>query len=77
MKKPIFFPTLPHFFTKIYLDSSKGQNMKVVAWCIISNFDSQSFPKRGLYLKLQFLEQGYQTILNLEKIWPILGKVFT
>ena len=77
MKNPNFFPTLPHFLTKIHLDSNKSQNMKVVACCIIYNFDSQIFPKWGLYLKLQFLEQGYQTILNLEKIWPILGKVFT
>ena len=76
MKNPNFFLTLPHFLTKIHLDSSKSKNMKVVAYCIIYNFDSQSFPKRGLYLKLQFLEQGYQTILNLEKIWPILGRIF-
>ena len=56
MKNPIFFPTLPHFLTKIHLDSNKSQNMKVVACCIIYNFDSQSFPKWGLYLKLQIFE---------------------
>ena len=56
MKNPNFFLTLSHFLTKIHLDSSKSQNMKVVAYCIIYNFDSQSFPKRSLYLKLQFLE---------------------
>ena len=76
MKNPNFFPTLRHFLTKIHLDSSKSQNIKVVAYCIIYNFDSQSIPKRGLYLKLQFLEQGYQTILNLEKFWTILGRIF-
>ena len=56
MENPNFFPTLPHFLTKIHLDSNKSQNMKVVAYCIIYNFYSQSFPKRSLYLKLQFLE---------------------
>ena len=39
-EKPKFFPTLPHFLTKIHLDSNKSQNMKVVACCIIYNFDS-------------------------------------
>ena len=56
MKNPNFFLTLPHFLTKIHLDSNKSQNMKVVACCIIHNFDSQSFPKWGLYLKLQIFE---------------------
>ena len=52
IKNPNFFLTLPHFFTKIHLDSNKRQNMKVVVCCIIYNFDSQSFPIWGLYLKL-------------------------
>ena len=56
MENPNFFPTLPHFLTKIHLDSNTSQKMKVVACCIIYNFDSQSFPKWGLYLKLQILE---------------------
>ena len=56
MKNPNFFPTLPHFLTKIHLDSNKSQNMKVVACCIIYNFDSQSFLIWSLYLKLWFFE---------------------
>ena len=76
MKNPNFFLTLSHFLTKMHLDSRKSQNMKVVVHCKIYNFDSKSFPKRSLLLKLQFLEQGYQTILNLEKFWTILGRIF-
>ena len=56
MKNPNFFPTLPHLFTMIHLDSNKSQNMKVVAFCKIYNFDSQSFLIWSLYLKLQFFE---------------------
>ena len=64
MKNPNFFPTLPHLFTMIHLDSNKSQNMKVVACCIIYNFDSQSFPIWGLYLKLKFLNKGIKPFLT-------------
>ena len=64
MKISYFFPTFPNFFTMMQLDSKKTSNMKVVVLHKIYNFDSQSFLKRSLDLKLWFLEQGSMKLLT-------------
>ena len=64
MKFPYFFLTLSHFFTKMQMDSNKTYNMKVVVHHKVYNFDTQSFLKRSLYLKLWFLEQGSLKLLT-------------
>ena len=64
MKFSYFFPTLPNFFTMMQLDSNKTSNMKVLVPHKIYNFDSQSFPKRFLDLKLWVLEQGSMKLLT-------------